>query len=410
MASSHLVAIVQVLELSGVSSILETFVKMTEKSRVLFILHLPPPVHGASMVGKYIHDSEKVKEAFDARFVNLTTASSLEDVGKGGWKKLWHFCEKLREIKRAIKAQQPDWVYVTPNSAGGPFYKDYVVVQLCKRWTKGHVVLHFHNKGVQTRQERWLDDKLYRRFFKGVKVILLGKPLYEDVKKYVDEKDVWYCANGIPDNGACPEERVHEIPHILWLTNIMRTKGLMEYLEALKILKERGYRFQADFVGGLTKEVTGDEFELALTTHGLNDCTSYVGKKYGPEKEAYFREADIFVLPSYTEAFPLTILEAMQWGVPVVASNVGGVSTSVDDGATGLLIGGNDPVMTNIFRPDPVEIADKLETLLKDPVLRKRMGENGYKKYKEHFTLAAFETQFVGVLNDMAEITKKARC
>lgn len=378
--------------------------------RILFILHLPPPVHGASMVGKYIHDSEKVKEAFDGRFVNLTTASSLEDIGKGGWKKLWSFCEKLREIRKAIKTQRPDWVYVTPNSAGSPFYKDYVVVQLCKRWMKerGHVMLHFHNKGVQTRQERWLDDKLYRRFFKDVKVILLGKPLYEDVKKYVEEKDVRYCANGIPDNGACPEERVHEIPHILWLTNIMRTKGVMEYLDALRMLKERGVRFQADFVGGLTKEVTGDEFELALTGHGLNDCTSYVGKKYGPEKETYFREADIFVLPSYTEAFPLTILEAMQWGVPVVASNVGGVAAAVDDGETGLLIGGNAPVMTNTFRPDPKDIADKLETLLKDPALRKRMGENGYKKYKEHFTLAAFETQFVGVLKDMVEKERKA--
>lgn len=378
--------------------------------RILFILHLPPPVHGASMVGKYIHDSEKVKEAFDCRFVNLTTASSLEDIGKGGWKKLWSFCEKLREIRKAIKTQRPDWVYVTPNSAGSPFYKDYVVVQLCKRWMKerGHVVLHFHNKGVQTRQERWLDDKLYRRFFKDVKVILLGKPLYEDVKKYVEEKDVRYCANGIPDNGACPEEKVHEVPRILWLTNIMRTKGLMEYLDALRMLKERGVRFQADFVGGLTKEVTGDEFELALTAHGLNDCTSYVGKKYGPEKEAYFREADIFVLPSYTEAFPLTILEAMQWGVPVVASNVGGVGAAVEDGETGLLIGGNAPVMTNTFRPDPKEIADKLETLLKDPALRKRMGENGYRKYKEHFTLAAFETQFVEVLKDMVEKERKA--
>ena len=374
------------------------------KPRVLFVLHLPPPVHGASMVGKYIHDSEKVKEAFDAQFVNLTTASSLEDIGKGGWKKLWSFCEKLREIRKAIKTQRPDWVYVTPNSAGSPFYKDYVVVQLCKRWMKekGRVMLHFHNKGVQTRQERWLDDKLYRRFFKDVKVILLGKPLYEDVKKYVEEKDVWYCANGIPDNGACPEEKVHEVPRILWLTNIMRTKGLMEYLDALRMLKERGVRFQADFVGGLTKEVTGDEFELALTVHGLNDCTSYVGKKYGPEKEAYFREANIFVLPSYTEAFPLTILEAMQWGVPVVASTVGGISAEVGDGETGFLIGGKVPIMDNMFRPDALELADKIETLLTDKELRVRMGKAGKLKFQQEFTLEAFEKRFVEILSQVS--------
>ena len=158
--------------------------------RILFVLHLPPPVHGASMVGKYIHDSELVNRVFDCHYVNLTTANSLEDVGKGGVRKLWAFCKKLLEIRKAIGQVRPDVVYVTPNSAGGPFYKDFVVVQLCKRWAKRRMILHFHNKGVTTRQDRWLDNWLYKKFFRNVEVILLGRPLYEDVKKYVKEEQV----------------------------------------------------------------------------------------------------------------------------------------------------------------------------------------------------------------------------
>lgn len=78
-------------------------------------------------------------------------------------------------------------MYVTPNACGGAFYKDYIVVQMIKRMGY-QVVVHYHNKGVSTRQNRFLDNFLYQRFFKGIKVILLSECLYDDVKKYVKEK------------------------------------------------------------------------------------------------------------------------------------------------------------------------------------------------------------------------------
>lgn len=51
---------------------------------ILFIMHMPPPVHGAAMVGKYIHDSRVIKEAFDCHYINLTTARDLADIGRVG--------------------------------------------------------------------------------------------------------------------------------------------------------------------------------------------------------------------------------------------------------------------------------------------------------------------------------------
>lgn len=368
---------------------------MNTKPRILFVLHLPPPVHGAAMVGKCIHDSERVNRAFSCHYVNLTTAQNLEDIGKGGLKKLKAFVRKLMEIRKVIKSTKPDAVYVTPNSAGGPFYKDFVVVQLCKWWSKRKVILHFHNKGVSTRQDRWLDDRLYRWFFRNAEVILLGKPLYDDIKRYVKEEQVHYCPNGIPDSGYVYTERTNEVPHILWLTNIMLTKGLMEYLDALAILKKQGVRFEADFVGGATVEVSEAQFRSVLRERRLEDCTHYAGRKYGQEKEAFFCQADMFVLPSYTEAFPLTILEAMQHGLPVVATNVGGVSIAVEQGVNGLLVGGYKPIMSLAYRPDAQELADNLKILLIDKGLRTKMGLAGLKKYQSNLTLQCFEERFV---------------
>ena len=51
------------------------------KPKILFILHLPPPIHGAAMMGKYIQESELVNSSFDCFCINLATAGSLSDIG-----------------------------------------------------------------------------------------------------------------------------------------------------------------------------------------------------------------------------------------------------------------------------------------------------------------------------------------
>ena len=155
---------------------------MSNKSKVLFIMHMPPPVHGAAMVGKYIHDSKIVNDSFDCRFENMMLAKNLEDIGKGGAKKIFNLLSQLKRFKKAIKEFQPNLVYITPNAAGGAFYKDFVVVQYIKCCIKKYspnarIIVHYHNKGVASRQGKFLDDILYRKFFKGLKVILLANVL-----------------------------------------------------------------------------------------------------------------------------------------------------------------------------------------------------------------------------------------
>ena len=92
---------------------------MNNKSKILFIMHMPPPVHGAAMVGKYIHDSPIINQTFYCRFFNLTLAKNLQDIGKGGIRKLMNFIQQLKNIRREVKTFQPNLCYVTPNARGG---------------------------------------------------------------------------------------------------------------------------------------------------------------------------------------------------------------------------------------------------------------------------------------------------
>ncbi|WP_047150873.1 glycosyltransferase family 4 protein [Aneurinibacillus tyrosinisolvens] len=85
---------------------------------------------------------------------------------------------------------------------------------------------------------------------------------------------------------------------------------------------------------------------------------------------------DVFVLTSHYEGFPISILEAMRAGLPVIASDVGGVKEAVVDGVTGYIVP----------REDVQAVRDRLETLAKNPKLRKQMGQAGRGRYLERFT------------------------
>lgn len=90
---------------------------------------MPPPVHGAAMMGKYIHDSNVINEAFDCHYINLTTARDLTDIGKIGLRKIRQFVNLLNTIRKEVKRLKPQLVYVTPNARGGAFTR---TLSLCR--------------------------------------------------------------------------------------------------------------------------------------------------------------------------------------------------------------------------------------------------------------------------------------
>lgn len=358
---------------------------------IIFILHLPPPVHGASMVGKYIHDSSVINDAFDCHYINLTTARDLSDIGRIGLRKLRQFVELLQHIHKEVKRLRPEFVYVTPNACGGAFYKDFIVVQMLK-CMGCKVVVHYHNKGVATRQDKWFDDKLYRIFFKGIKVILLAEALYHDVRKYVRRDDVFVCPNGIPDtsNSEIKAGCNNKILHLLFLSNLLESKGVLVLLDALRILREKGLSLVCDFVGGETSEIDNMRFEEEVHKYGLEGYVDFHGKKYGKEKDVFFQKTDVFVFPTFydNECFPLVLLEAMQFGIPCISTKEGGIPSIIDDGCTGWLV----------KRQSSEDLAERLEWMINNPEESQAMGKKGRNKFEKEFTLSKFEMCITDIL------------
>ena len=366
---------------------------LQKNNKILFILHCPPPVHGSAVIGLQIKDSATINAAFDCRFINLNTSKSIGDIGKNAFSKILRYFSIIWKVLFNLIVFRPGLCYFAITAKGIGFYKDFLLVLLVKIF-RIKLVYHFHNKGVSTGQHKWLDNLLYRFSFKSADVILLSPLLYSDIQKYVSLNAVHYCPNGIMplvnDSQKLATEK-KDLIEILFLGNMIETKGVYILLDACKILKQKAIIFHCTFVGGWS-DITETQLQERISLMELTDSVSYAGKKEGKAKHDFLVKADIFVFPTYydKECFPLVLLEAMQFNLPIISTYEGGIRDIVQDGITGFLVP----------QKDAVALAQKLEQLIDNGDLRKVMGEKGKIRYEKNFTLHRFENNLITILKD----------
>ncbi len=175
--------------------------------------------------------------------------------------------------------------------------------------------------------------------------------------------------NGIPDTDWRAQPASPGIPLIAMVARLVEQKDQRTLLRALALMDCKARVLLAGDGPNL------ESLEIEALRLGVRDRVEFLGRRLDVER--ILAGAHIFALPSKWEGFPLSILEAMRAGLPVVASDVGGVSEAVEDGRTGYLVRRGDVQM----------LAQKLSALAGDPALRRRMGNLGRQRYEEQFTL-----------------------
>lgn len=125
-------------------------------------------------------------------------------------------------------------------------------------------------------------------------------------------------------------------------------------------------------------ELVGDGPDRVGLEQASGERVHFAGER--DDVPALLARSSLFVLSSWSEGFPISVLEAMAAGLPVIASDVGGVHEQVDHDVTGLLVP----------RGDAAALAAAIERLVRDPELRVRMGEAGHARAKRLFDLPSF--------------------
>ncbi len=162
---------------------------------------------------------------------------------------------------------------------------------------------------------------------------------------------------------------------ILFVGRIQPLKGIDTLIKAMKhaidlypVLKDDLYVI---IIGGdpnpdsELEEVEFDRLKQLRADLGISDLVTFLGAKDQDTLVYYYSAAEMVVMPSHYESFGMVALEAMACGTPVVASDVGGLSFSIEDGFNGYLVPGQEPDA----------LADKIALLLRRPSLRDHLGE-----------------------------------
>lgn len=190
---------------------------------------------------------------------------------------------------------------------------------------------------------------------------------------------------------------------ILQLGRMVPRKGVDNVIQSLRYLESLNTRLLV--VGGesdapdpiLCPEI-GRLRRLAIQ-EGVSSQVSFVGRKDSKALKYYYSAADIFITTPWYEPFGITPIESMACGTPVIGADVGGIKYSVKNGETGYLIPPKDPMA----------LAAKIDHLLGNPSLIKKMQLNSIKRVHSHFTWAKIAEMVVAIYeNVLARNSRKA--
>lgn len=226
------------------------------------------------------------------------------------------------------------------------------------------VVIHLHGGAFATfygeESGPWRRRFIRATFARAGAVIVLSRSWRDWVRHACPEASVVMIHNPVlvPEPGAAPDREVNVI---LGLNRLEPLKGTHDLLQAVAALVERRPDIRLRLGGdGEIDAVRARVAELGLQRHV--ELLGWVGPQ---QRERELARAGIYALPSYREAMPMGVLEAMAAGLPVVATAVGGIPDMIDDGIEGRLLPPGDVAA----------LVAALESLLDAPDCARAMGE-----------------------------------
>jgi len=192
------------------------------------------------------------------------------------------------------------------------------------------------------------------------------------VEKRIAPPDLLFVVhNGVrditPESRACPDR---EPVSICSVARFERPKDFATLISALAHLADRQWTLDLAGDGPLEPEI-----RRLSAAHGIAERVRFLG--YQPDPVPVLARSQLFVLASRSEAFPRSILEAMRAGLPVVATDVGGVGEAVTHRATGLLVPPQDPAA----------LAAAIAELQAAPSLRREFGDRARSEFERRFLL-----------------------
>ena len=236
-----------------------------------------------------------------------------------------------------------------------------------------------HN--IATKEVDGYRRKLANLFFKHCNVTPVSiSPLIQDtvIKEYNLTKSQTPVIYNGSDLSKCIVKTDYDASTPFRIVHIGRFNPQKNHdviIETAKRLKAEGYQFIIKLIGGAGDE---EQRKIEVKQKGLENEIEFCGLQ--SNVYPFLHDADCFILPSLYEGMPVTLVEAMGSGLPIIASAVGGVPDMIENGESGLLI-----------HPNAIELTSAIKKIMENEVLRRKIGENALRKSKEFSAERMFE-------------------
>ncbi|MCG9683939.1 glycosyltransferase family 4 protein [Vibrio sp. Isolate23] len=363
------------------------------KSKIILVGPLPPPNHGQSMSFAMLVDVMSID--YDIKVIDI--ADRREKIDNG-------FIGKISRVRSYIFPllvylwyimTNDARVYLTISQSRYGFLRDLIFI-LGASFFGRKVVVHlkggnYHN--FYEGETRLMQYLISYTLLKTERILVLGKKLVHmyDFEPGLRER-IFVVENGLPFES--PKENFKSLGEgsirLLFLSNLIESKGYLDVLEAVKQLVNDGYDIRVDFAGAFlcnaddsstrSEKESKLQFERFVVDNSLSDIVTYHGTVGGESKLQLLRGANVFILPTNynNEGQPVSIIEALAFGIPIIATDYRAIPDMLVNGETGFFV----------KYKSPHSIVDAVKRI-SEPEVYAKMSQNCLALFDRKFTREA---------------------
>jgi len=292
----------------------------------------------------------------------------------------------------------PDVIHINTSFGQYSFWRDLSYLVISKLFRK-HIILQMHGGSLDEfrRRHSQLSNRLMTKIFRMPERILVLSSIQKEpfralnilhrvevVPNMIDTTKFNKKSNYRDGLGISSDVTV-----VLFVAaHFFKEKGVWDVLEAISLVTKDYEQVLFVLVGGGKEEKAMKQF---CHIKRLGKFVKFTGHLFNEVLINVFLSSDIFILPTYSEGFPLVILEAMAAGLPVISTPIRAIPDIIEDGVNGFLI---EP-------RNPAALAEKIIQLIEDKTLLKTMGENNKKKVKEKYDLEPVAKIFDNIYSEL---------
>ncbi len=291
---------------------------------------------------------------------------------------------------------KPEIVHIH-SSFGPSFYRKKIFINIA-HFHRIKIINHIHGADFDkfyVNADNKKKEKIKKTYNKCDVLIALSEEWKAKLSNIVDEKKIFVLQNYCVIKDGINRESNKNYT-VLFLGEIGERKGCFDIPAIISEVKEQIPTVKFIIAGKGTKDAESKFYNL-LCKYDVKDCVSMPGWIRNEEKDYTLTYSDLFLLPSYNEGMPMSILDAMGYGLPIVSTDVGGIPQIVINDFNGYTCKPGD--ISNMSK--------QIIEILENNELYKNMSKNCYSFAKEKYSLENHVKKLISLYESVESLQKK---